>query len=168
MIEDNTMYLTPEGLKQIEEELAYLKTTRREEVAAKLETAIKQGDLKENADYHDAKEEQGFIEARVRQLEDMLRRAKVIDNRGPANVVRIGSKVTVTEVGLDEEETYVIVGAHEADPTRGRISNISPIGSALLGAKKGQTVRAGTPAGNVELQVLRVEEKRQENPFLRL
>ena len=157
MIEDNTMYLTPEGLKQIEEELAYLKTTRREEVAAKLETAIKQGDLKENADYHDAKEEQGFIEARVRQLEDMLRRAKVIDNRGPANVVRIGSKVTVTEVGVDEEETYVIVGAHEADPTRGRISNISPIGSALLGAKKGQTVRAETPAGIVEFQVLRIE-----------
>ena len=100
MIEDNTMYLTPEGLKQIEEELAYLKTTRREEVAAKLETAIKQGDLKENADYHDAKEEQGFIEARVRQLEDMLRRAKVIDNRGPANVVRIGSKVTLSLIHI--------------------------------------------------------------------
>ena len=157
MIEDDTVYLTPEGLKQIEDELVYLKTTRREEVAAKLETAIKQGDLKENADYHDAKEEQGFIEARVRQLEDMLRRGKVIDNRGPANVVRIGSKVTVTEVGLDEEETYVIVGAHEADPTRGRISNISPIGSALLGAKKGQTVRAETPAGLVEFRVLAIE-----------
>ena len=108
MIEDDTVYLTPEGLKQIEEELAYLKTTRREEIAAKLETAIKQGDLKENADYHDAKEEQGFIEGRIRQLEDSLRRAKVIDNRGPANVVRVGSTVTVTEVGVDEEETYVI------------------------------------------------------------
>jgi len=157
MMQDDTMYLTPEGLSQIEDELAYLKTTRREEVAAKLETAIKQGDLKENADYHDAKEEQGFIEARVRQLEDMLRRGKVIDKSGPANVVRVGSTVTVTEVGLDEEETYVIVGAHEADPTRGRISNISPIGSALLGAKKGQIVRAETPAGLVEFQVLRIE-----------
>jgi transcription elongation factor GreA len=157
MTEDDTVYLTAEGLKQIEDELTYLKTTRREEIAIKLETAIKQGDLKENADYHDAKEEQGFIEGRIRQLEDSLRRAKVIDNRGPANVVRIGSKVTVTEVGLDEEETYVIVGAHEADPTRGRISNISPIGSALLGAKKGQTVRAETPAGLVEFQVLRIE-----------
>jgi transcription elongation factor GreA len=157
MTEDDTVYLTAEGLKQIEDELTYLKTTRREEIAIKLETAIKQGDLKENADYHDAKEEQGFIEGRIRQLEDSLRRAKVIDNRGPANVVRIGSRVTVTEVGLDEEETYVIVGAHEADPTRGRISNISPIGSALLGAKKGQTVRAETPAGLVEFQVLRIE-----------
>ncbi len=157
MIEDDTVYLTLEGLKQIEDEVAYLKTTRREEIAAKLETAIKQGDLKENADYHDAKEEQGFIEGRIRQLEDSLRRAKVIDNRGPANVVRVGSTVTVTEVGVDEEETYVIVGAHEADPTRGRISNISPIGSALLGAKKGQTVRAETPAGLIEFQVVRIE-----------
>ena len=137
--------------------MAYLKTTRREEIAAKLETAIKQGDLKENADYHDAKEEQGFIEGRIRQLADSLRRAKVIDNRGPANVIRVGSTVTVTEGGVDEEETYGIVGAHEADPTRGRISNISPIGSALLGAKKGQTVRAETPAGLIEFQVVRIE-----------
>ncbi len=157
MIDNDTVYLTPEGLKQIEDELTHLKTVRREEVAQKLETAIKQGDLKENADYHDAKEEQGFIEARIRQLEDSLRRAKVIENKGPSNVVRIGSTVTVCEVGLDDEETYVIVGAHEADPTRGRISNISPLGSALLGAKKGQTVRAETPAGLVEFQVISIE-----------
>ena len=84
-------------------------------------------------------------------------RGKVIENRGPANVVRVGSTVTVIEVGLDDEETYVIVGAHEADPARGRISNISPIGSALLGAKKGQIVRAETPAGLIEFQVLRIE-----------
>jgi transcription elongation factor GreA len=154
---DDTVYLTPEGLKQIEDELEHLKTARREEVSIKLERAIKQGDLKENADYHDAKEEQGFIEGRIRQLEDMLRRGKVIETQGPSNVVRVGSTVTVSEVGVDEEETYVIVGAHEADPTRGRISNISPIGSALLGAKKGQTVRAETPAGIVEFRVLRIE-----------
>ena len=157
MIDNDTVYLTPEGLKQIEDELAHLKTTRREEVAQKLEIAIKQGDLKENADYHDAKEEQGFIEARIRQLEDSLRRAKVIENQGPSNIVRVGSTVTICEVGLDDEETYVIVGAHEADPTRGSISNISPLGSALLGAKKGQTVRAETPAGIVEFQVIRIE-----------
>ena len=157
MIDNDTVYLTPEGLKQIEDELTHLKTTRREEVAQKLETAIKQGDLKENADYHDAKEEQGFIEARIRQLEDSLRRAKVIENQGQSNIVRVGSTVTICEVGLDDEETYVIVGAHEADPARGRISNISPLGSALLGAKKGQTVRAETPAGTVEFQVIRIE-----------
>lgn len=157
MIDDQVVYLTPEGLRQIEEELQYLKTVRREEVSIKLETAIKQGDLKENADYHDAKEEQGFIEGRIRQLEDSLRRARVIENRGPADVIRVGSTVTVKEVGLDDEETYVIVGAHEADPTRGRISNISPIGSALLGAKKGQTVRAETPAGLIEFQVVAIQ-----------
>lgn len=157
MTDDDVLYVTPEGLKQINDELENLKTVRRSEVAQKLEIAIKQGDLKENADYHDAKEEQGFIEARIRQLEDSLRRAKVIENKGPSNVVRIGSTVTVCEVGLDDEETYVIVGAHEADPTRGRISNISPLGSALLGAKKGQTVRAETPAGLVEFQVISIE-----------
>ena len=157
MIEDDSVYLTPEGLKQIEDELEHLKTVRRQEIAIKLETAIKQGDLKENADYHDAKEEQGFIEGRIRQLEDSLRRAKVIENRGPSTIVRVGSRVTVTEVGLDEEETYVIVGAHEADPANGRISNISPIGSALLGAKAGQTVRADTPAGIIEFRIVRIE-----------
>ncbi|MBX7254466.1 MAG: transcription elongation factor GreA [Candidatus Promineofilum sp.] len=156
MIEDDSVYLTPEGLKQIEDELEHLKTVRRQEIAIKLETAIKQGDLKENADYHDAKEEQGFIEGRIRQLEDSLRRAKVIENRGPSNVVRVGSRVTVAEVGLDEEETYVIVGAHEADPANGRISNISPIGSALLGAKVGQTVAADTPAGIIEFRIIRI------------
>lgn len=147
MIEDEVLYVTAEGLQQIKDELHHLKTTRREEVAQKLEIAIKQGDLKENADYHDAKEEQGFIEARIRQLEIMLMNAKVIENKGPAGVVRIGSTVTVSEEGYDELETYTIVGAAEADPTKGRISNESPIGSALLGAKKGQTVKVMTPSG---------------------
>lgn len=146
-MDQDVVYLTPEGLQRINEELQALKTTRREEVAAKLATAIKQGDLKENADYHDAKEEQGFIESRIRDLEDSLRRAQVITDTGPSNVVRIGSTVTVTEEGYDESETYYIVGAHEADPANGRISNESPIGRALLGAKKGQTVRVETPAG---------------------
>jgi len=157
MIEDNSVYLTPEGLKQIEDELEHLKTVRRQEIAIKLETAIKQGDLKENADYHDAKEEQGFIEGRIRQLEDSLRRAKVIEHRGPSNVVRVGSRVTVSEVGFDEEEPYVIGGAPEADPANGRISNSPPIGSALLGAKAGQTVRADTPAGIIEFRIVRIE-----------
>lgn len=153
MTDDDVLYITPEGLKQINDELENLKTVRRDEVAQKLEIAIKQGDLKENADYHDAKEEQGFIEARIRQLESMLGRAKLIENSGPSNVVRVGSTVTVAEDGSDELETYTIVGAHEADPTRGRISNESPIGSALLGAKKGQTVSAMTPAGKLAFTI---------------
>lgn len=149
MLEEDILYVTPEGLKQIKDELDNLKTARREEVAQKLEIAIKQGDLKENADYHDAKEEQGFIEARIRHLENMLGRAKLIEAQGPSNVVRVGSTVTVSEDGIDEMETYTIVGAHEADPSRGRISNESPLGSAMLGAKKGQQVSAMTPAGPV-------------------
>jgi transcription elongation factor GreA len=153
MIADDVLYVTPEGLQQIKDELTNLTTVRREQVAEKLERAIKQGDLKENADYHDAKEEQGFNEARVRQLEDMLRRAKLIDQTGPTNVVRVGSTVTVSEEGMDEPETYTIVGAHEADPLKGRISNESPIGSALLGAKKGQTVAAQTPAGVINFVI---------------
>lgn len=153
MLDDDVLYVTPEGLKQINDELENLKTVRRDEVAQKLEIAIKQGDLKENADYHDAKEEQGFIEARIRQLESMLGRAKLIEHSGPSNIVRVGSTVTVAEDGSDELETYTIVGAHEADPTRGRISNESPIGSALLGAKKGQTVSAMTPAGKLTLTI---------------
>lgn len=157
MIEEDVLYITPEGLQQIKDELQQLKTVRREEVSLKLETAIRQGDLKENADYHDAKEEQGFIEARIRQLEDSLRRAKLIVHQGPSNVVRIGSKVTVSEVGTEDEEIYSIVGAHEADPANGRISNESPIGSALLGSKKGQTVSVQTPAGRIDFQVLNIE-----------
>lgn len=153
MIEDDVLYLTPEGLQQLKDELANLKTVRREEIALKLETAIKQGDLKENADYHDAKEEQGFIESRIRQIETMLQRAKVIEKQGPSGIVQVGSTVTVSEDGYDEMETYTIVGAAEADPTKGRISNESPIGSALLGAKQGQTVSAMTPAGPVSFTI---------------
>ena len=149
----NVVYLTPEGQKKIEEELHYLKTTRREEMALKLETAIRQGDLKENADYHDAKDEQGFIEGRIRDLEDSLRRSQLIEVEGPSDKVRVGSTVTVNEDGFDEEETYHIVGAHEADPGNGRISNESPIGRALLGARAGDLVSAETPAGEIRFVV---------------
>ncbi len=153
MTDDDILYMTPEGLQQLKDELANLKTVRREEVAYKLEVAIKQGDLKENADYHDAKEEQGFIESRIRQVEDMLSRAKVIEKSGPKGVVQVGSTVTVSEDGYDDMETYTIVGAAEADPTKGLISNESPIGSALLGAKKGQVVSAMTPAGKLTFTI---------------
>ena len=153
MVEEDILYVTAEGLKQINEELINLKTARREEVAQKLEIAIKQGDLKENADYHEAKEEQCFIEYHSRQLESMLGSARLIEAKGPSNIVRVGNTVTVSEDGIDEMETYTIVGAHEADPTKGRISNESPIGSALLGAKKGQMVKAMTPAGEIRFTI---------------
>ncbi len=151
--EYGVVYVTQDGLQKIKDELAYLKTERREEIAVKLETAISQGDLKENADYHDAKEEQGFVEGRIRDLEDSLRRAQVIEEGGTNDRVRVGSTVTVSETGYDEQETYHIVGPHEADPTNGRISNESPIGAALLGAKVGDVVTAETPGGAIDFEV---------------
>lgn len=152
---DDVVYITEEGIQKIKEELAYLKTTKTEEIAIKLQTAIAQGDLKENADYHAAKEEQGFVEGRIRDLEDTLRRAKVIEDVGPSDVVRVGNTVTVLieDEEEDEMETYNIVGAHEADPSNGRISNESPFGRALIGAKKGQTVSAMTPGGEIRLKI---------------
>lgn len=152
---NDVVYLTEEGLQKIKEELAYLKGAKQEELAIKLQTAIAQGDLKENADYHAAKEEQGFVEGRIKDLEDSLRRAKIIQDVGPADKVRVGHTVTVLELdeGDEYEATYTIVGAHEADPSNGRISNESPIGRALLGAKKGQTVAALTPGGQIQLRV---------------
>lgn len=154
MTEDHYVYMTEEGQQKIKEELEYLTNEKREEISEKLEKAIAQGDLKENADYHAAKEEQAFVEGRIRDLEDSLRRAKIIEDEGPSDVVRVGSTVTVCEVGYeDEEETYYIVGAHEADPGNGRISNESPIGSALIGAKKGAVVHAQTPGGQIQFQI---------------
>lgn len=153
MIEQDVVYLTEEGLQKIKEELAYLKGDKQVELAQKLETAIAQGDLKENADYHSAKEEQAFVASRIRDLEDSLRRAQVITDPGSSDVVRVGSVVTVVEDGYDEEERYYIVGAHEADPANGRISNESPIGQALLGAKKGRVVTARTPGGDIRLRI---------------
>jgi transcription elongation factor GreA len=156
MNNNDIVYVTAEGLKQLEEELAYLTTVKREELSIKLETAIAQGDLKENADYHDAKEEQGFVEARVRDIEDTLRRAQIIEENGPSDVVYIGSTVTVCEEGYDDEETFNIVGAAEADPAEGRISNESPMGQALLGARAGQVVRVETPGGAVAFKIVSI------------
>ncbi|MCI0578728.1 MAG: transcription elongation factor GreA [Chloroflexi bacterium] len=157
MNEENAIYLTKEGLEKIKEELEYLKNEKREEIAQRLEQAISHGDLTENADYDYAKQEQAFVEGRIKDLEDSLRRAKIIDHDGRVDKVRIGSTVTVVEVGEDDPETYLIVGIHEADPANGRISNESPIGRALLGAKVGQTVVALVPAGEIRLKVTGIQ-----------
>ncbi len=155
--DNNVLYITKEGLQKIHEELEHLKTTKREELSNKLEAAIAQGDLSENADYHAAKEEQGFVEGRIRDLEDSLRRAQIIEDEVPADTVSVGNKVTVIEEGFDEPETYHIVGPHEANPGNGRISNESPFGRALLGAKTGQTVSVETPGGEIRLTVQAIE-----------
>lgn len=138
-------------------ELEHLKTVKRLEISERLQAAISQGDLSENADYDYAKQEQAFMEGRIRDLEDALRRAKVIKDGGPSDSVRVGSTVTVVENGYDNEETYRIVGAQEADPSNGYISNESPFGRALLGAKVGQVVTVETPGGGLELSIKSIE-----------
>lgn len=154
MNENHVIYVTKEGLDDIKAELEYLKSVRREEISQRLELAISHGDLSENADYEDAKQEQAFVEGRIKDLEDSLRRAEIIENDGRVDKVRVGNTVTVVEEGFeDEPETYYIVGVHEADPGNGRISNESPIGRALLGSKVGETVVAIAPAGELRLKV---------------
>jgi transcription elongation factor GreA len=118
---------------------------------------VSQGDLKENADYHDAKEQQAFLEGRINYLENILRSAVIISNDGTTDVVSLGSAVTIVEEGGDEEETYTIVGAAEANPREGKISNESPIGSTLLGRKKGEKVKVKTPGGETVFKIKRIK-----------
>jgi transcription elongation factor GreA len=150
------VYLTAEGKDELQRELQMLIDVRRPDLAAKLTEAVAQGDLKENADYHDAKEQLAFVEGRIQYLENVLRSAEIIASDGAKDVVSVGSKVTIVEDGMDDEETYSIVGAAEANPSAGKISHLSPIGSALIGAKKGDKVRVSTPGGQVIFKVKKI------------
>lgn len=152
---DEQNFLTAEGAKALREELDQLLNVERPALAAKLKEAIAMGDLSENADYHDAKERQGFLEGRIRYLEVVLRSATIIDEDGSNGVVRVGSEVTIQEEGFDPE-TYRIVGPAEANPREGRISNESPLGAALLGKKVGQTVKYQTPDGMMKVKIKKV------------
>lgn len=149
-------YLTQEGAERLRAELAELKGPRRAELAARLRTAIQQGDLSENADYAKAKEDQGFLEGRIQELEALLGRAVIISAASNDGVIAVGSTVLLREKGR-EAVKYFLVGAQEADPRNGRISNESPIGRALLGHKAGETVEATTPAGKLSFEILEVE-----------
>ncbi len=148
-------YLTPEGAQRLREELEYLKTVKRQELAKRLREAIQMGDLSENADYIAAKEEQGFLEGRIQELETLLRTAVIIENDGHKDVVDLGATVTIQEEGFPPE-TYTIVGATEANPTQGRISHESPMGKALLGHKVGDEVEVETPNGRYKVKILEV------------
>lgn len=159
MAEAKKVVMTYDGLKKMEQELENLKTVRRKEVAEKIKEARGQGDLSENAEYDAAKEEQGEIESRIVQLENLLRNAEVIDEDVlKMDVVNLGFKVTVLDVEFDEEMEYTIVGSTEADPMNGRISNESPLGMALLGQKVGATVMADTPDGEVAFKILNIQK----------
>jgi transcription elongation factor GreA len=154
-------YLTLEGKKRLEDELAHLTTTARKELAERLTFAIKQGDLSENADYHKAKEDQGFLEGRIKTIEAMLRNLVIVeDARAEATAmdeVHIGCHVTVVEEEYGDPETYMIVGAAEANPKQGMISNESPLGKALLGKRVGDRVTINAPAGEIEFKIVKIE-----------
>lgn len=152
-------YLTPEGLKRLEEELEYLKTVRRAEVAQRLHDAMAEGEVEENPEYEDAKNEQAFVEGRILEIETILANAVLIENKGPANEVRLGSKVTITEVGSGSKEHYIIVGSAEADPAGGRISNESPLGRALLGHKVNDIVSVQAPEGEIKFKITHISNK---------
>lgn len=154
---DKPVFLTQEGLKKLEEELHYLETEKRAQVAARIQSAKEEGDISENAEYDDAKHEQGFVEGRIMTLRAMIGNATIIENDGPSDEVRLGSRVTVLEDGFDEPEVYGIVGSAEADPLNGRVSNESPIGRALMGQRVGAAVSYRAPAGEIRLTILRIE-----------
>jgi transcription elongation factor GreA len=154
---ENVVPITSEGYQKLENELNYLRTVRRDEVAERLRLALEEGgDLTENAEYDDAKNEQAFIEGRILQLETQLSRAQIIDDEGPKDVVRLNSVVTVKEEGF-EPETFHIVGPVEADPRNGKISDESPLGQALLGKKDGDKVTVAAPDGEFEYTILSVQ-----------
>jgi transcription elongation factor GreA len=150
-------YLTAEGAVRLKAELEELKGPAREALAQRLRSAIQMGDLSENADYHKAKEDQGFLEGRIQELEYLIRNAVIIDDLpGKHDEVTVGSHVTIQEEGFDPE-TYHVVGSKEAEPRKGRISNESPIGRALMGAKVGDLVSAETPNGTLKFKILKIE-----------
>ncbi len=146
-------YLTQEGEEELRKELKLL-IARRPELAQKLKEAVAQGDLKENADYHDAKEQAGFIEGRIQHIEMILRNAIIVQDDGPSDKVRIGSTVIIREDGMDEDEEYKIVGTAEANPSERKISQKSPIGAALIGKKKGKKFKVETPSGTIKFKVI--------------
>src|SRR5512143_2841149 len=156
MQEPPTTYLTPEGKLKLETELEDLKTNKRRELAERLNFAIKQGDLSENADYIAAKEDQAFLEGRIRTLENMLRHVEIIEEQTGGSV-RIGSRITVSEVGFDDPETFFVVGAAEANPMEGKISNESPLGKALLGKHIGDEVEIDAPAGKMRFKIVAID-----------
>ncbi len=155
--QEKQVILTQEGLDNLKAELENLKTVRRKEVAEKIKVALSFGDLSENSEYDEAKNEQAIMESRILEIEAMLKNVKVIDeDELGTDRIHVGSKIKVHDVSFDETLDYRIVGSSEADPREGRISDESPVGAALLGHKKGQTVVVKTPGGNVKYKILEI------------
>ncbi len=154
MEEKNEILLTQEGYQKLEDEVEFLKTVRRREVAERIKIAISFGDISENAEYDEAKNEQAQLEERIIKLENMIRKAVIIDeSKIDSNIVTIGSIVKVNDMEFEEEVEYTIVGSAEADPYEGKISNESPVGKALLGRTKGEVVDVQVPDGIAKFEI---------------
>ncbi|MDP4120250.1 MAG: transcription elongation factor GreA [Bacillota bacterium] len=151
--------LTVEGLKNLEEELDILKTVKRKEIAEKIKVALSFGDLSENSEYDEAKNDQAIVESRIAQIEGILKNVKIIDEDDiTTESIHVGTKVKVHDCEFDEVTTYYIVGSSEADPIKGRISDESPVGRCLIGKKVGETVEVDTPAGIISYEVLEISK----------
>ncbi len=156
---EQDVILTREGLEQLEAELENLRTVKRTEVKERLKEAIALGDLSENSEYDDAKNEQAFMEGRILELEKMIRNAKVIEEGVlEEGTITVGSLVTVKDIEFDEISEYRLVGTVEADPMNNRISNESPVGRALLGHKAGEIIDVEVPAGVIKLEILEISK----------
>lgn len=156
---EKEVILTQEGLKKLEEELEHLKSVKRREVAERIKVAIGYGDISENSEYEDAKNEQAFVEGRVLTLEKMLRNARIINNEEvDVNTVSIGSRVILKDKEFGETVEYSIVGTAESDPFQNKISNESPVGKAILGKKKGSIVDVNVPAGTIQYEIVDIKK----------
>lgn len=155
-MENESKLLTAEGYKQLQDELEYLKVTARKDIAEKIKEARAQGDLSENAEYDAAKDEQRDIEARIEEIELILKHAVVVKEDANDDHINLGSTVTILDLEEDEEMTYQIVGSSEANSLKGKISNESPVGKALMGREVGDTVTVETGAGSFDYKILKV------------
>lgn len=156
-MDNKQVKLTEDGLKQLEEELEYLKTEKRKEVSEKIKVALGFGDLSENSEYDEAKNEQAQVEARIVSVENMLKNAIVIDeSERDTSKVELGATVTIHDIEFDEDITYKIVGSTEADPDEGRLSDESPLGKSLMGKAEGEMIDVDAPAGVIQYKILKI------------
>jgi transcription elongation factor GreA len=157
MLKEVKFKMSKERIKELEEELFYLQTVREKEVAELIREARSFGDLSENSEYDEAKTEQGKLYSKIAELKNILNNAEVISSNPELDKVGLGNKVTVLDFELNEEIAYYVVGSQEADPSRYRISNESPVGSGLFGHKVGDIVEIETPAGKIKFEILKIE-----------
>ena len=157
--ESKTTLVTKEGFHNLQEELEHLKNVKRKEVAARIKEAISYGDLSENSEYEEAKNEQAFVEGRIMELEEKVKYAKIIQGKSHIATVQLGSKVVIKNINdkKADQETYTIVGSTEADPLSHKISNESPVGASLLGKGKGDIVKVMAPGGLLEYEIVQID-----------